>query len=87
MVNFLILFVSLLSRILILLVVVEVILSYFMSPYHPVRSAILKIIDPILSPIRKVLPNIGMLDFSPIVLILLIQLAETLLIALLRSLG
>lgn len=69
-----------------LVVIADVILSYFMSPFHPVRNAVKSIADPILNPIRRVLPNIGMFDFSPIVALILIQLLEYLLTNMIISL-
>jgi YggT family protein len=36
-------------------------------------QALSAILDPILNPIRKIMPNMGMIDFSPMVLILGIQ--------------
>jgi YggT family protein len=56
-----------------LLVIVQVVLSYFMSPYHPVRQTIDRVVEPMLAPIRRVVPPVGMLDFSPFVLLILIQ--------------
>ncbi len=70
-----------------LLVVAEVILSYFMSPYHPVRVFIGKIIGPLLDPIRRTVPPILNLDFSPLILLLLLQLAERLIVSILIRLG
>jgi YggT family protein len=78
--------IDLLSLILTLLVVVSVILSYFMSPYHPVRQAIDRIIEPMLAPIRSRIPSVGMLDFSPLILIILIQVVDWLLTSILRRL-
>lgn len=69
-----------------LVLIADVILSYFMSPYHPVRSAVKSIADPILNPIRRILPSTGMFDFSPIVALILIQILEYLLTNLLFSL-
>ena len=47
---------------------------------HPVvmllNSVVGQITDPILNPIRKVLPSTGMLDFSPLVAIIVLQLIE-----------
>lgn len=74
------------EQVVILLVIVTVILSYFMSPYHPVRSALDRLVDPMLQPIRRVLPSLGGLDFSPLVLIILVQLIGTLLQSLFMSL-
>lgn len=62
-----------------LMIIADVVLSYFMSPYHPIRSAVKSIADPILNPIRRVLPQTGMLDFSPIVALIIIQILEYLL--------
>ena len=72
-----------LADILILLVVVKVVISYFMSPYQPFRQKIDQFVDPLLNPIRKVVPLIGMMDFSPLVLILIVQIVEYLLVNLL----
>ena len=66
-----------------LLVIVSVILSYVMDPYHPVRRRIDAIVDPMLMPIRRVVPLIGMLDISPIILIILIRIISNLIIKLL----
>ncbi|MEW6083766.1 MAG: YggT family protein [Chloroflexota bacterium] len=75
-----------LAQILVLLVFVSVILSYFMDPYHPVRRGVDNIVEPMLLPIRRIMPTIGMFDFSPLVLILLIQFGARFLITLLLSL-
>lgn len=61
------------------IVIIKVLLSYFLSPYHPVREAIDKLVDPLLEPIRRNLPPVGMFDFSPLVLIILIQVVDSLL--------
>ena len=74
------------SQILVLLVFISVILSYFMDPDHPIRRGVDNIVGPMLAPIRRVVPPLGMLDFSPLVLILLIQLVRSLLVSLLSNL-
>ena len=61
-------------------VIIHVILGYFLSPYHPAREFTSRLFEPLLDPIRRILPQMGMLDFSPIVLIILVQLIETLLL-------
>lgn len=70
-----------------LLVIIQVLLSFFMSPYHPIRQTIDRIVQPMLDPIRRVLPQTGMLDFSPMVLILLLYIVRSLLIGVLRSIS
>ncbi len=78
--------ISSLVNIVVLLVIVQVVLSYFMSPFHPIRRTIDKFVEPMLAPIRRVVPLIGMFDFSPLILIILVQVAATVLINLLFTL-
>ena len=72
-IDLLILLINVLAQLLILLLIVSVVLSYFMSPYHPIRTAVDRIIEPLLMPVRRVVPLIGMIDISPIVLYFLIR--------------
>lgn len=75
-----------LGSLLMVIVVVDILLSYFVSPYNKIRVILDSIVNPLLSPIRKVVPSIGGLDFSAVILIMLIQVVEWLLIALLSAL-
>lgn len=68
-----------LAQLLILIVLVDIILSYFVPPWNKVRVILDKIVEPMLRPIRKVLKPMGGLDFSPIVLVVLIQIISSLL--------
>ena len=68
--------VNTLATILVFAVIIQTLLSYFMSPYHPLRSTLDRFVEPFLRPIRRMLPSLGGLDFSPLVLVILIQLAE-----------
>lgn len=65
------------------LVIASVFLSYFMSPYHPVRSTIDRIVNPMLNPIRRIVPPLQGIDFSPVIAVILIQVLETLILNLL----
>lgn len=87
MISAVIMVIRILSEGIFLLVIADVILSYFMSPFHPVRETISKFVNPLLSPIRKIVPPVGTIDFSPLVLIILVQVIETLLITILSSMG
>ena len=78
--------INILSQFLVLLVIVKVILSYFMDPYHTVRQTIDNLVEPLLAPIRRVIPSIGMFDFSPLILIILIQVLSSVLISFLYTL-
>ena len=86
MIGLLIQLIDSIQFILVLIVLASVILSYFMDPYHPLRRFLDRIVEPMLMPIRRVVPLFGMLDFSPLILILLIQLIGNLLIRILSSL-
>lgn len=68
----------------ILLVLLKVVLSYFMDPFHPFRQMVDRLIDPLLGPIRRFVPTVGMFDFSPIILILLVEFIARILISILQ---
>lgn len=72
-VYFLIRGIDLITTLLFLLVLTYVIISYFMSPFHSFRMWVNRIVEPMLAPIRKVVPLVGMFDFSPVILLFLIQ--------------
>ena len=74
------------SQLLILLVIISAVLSFFLPPYHPVRRSVDQIVEPMLQPIRRVVPLVGIFDFSPLVLIFLIQILSIALVNFLLSL-
>ena len=84
--SILIIIVNTILQILVILVIVSVILSYVMDPYHPIRQGVDNIVQPMLEPIRRILPNTGMFDFSPLILLLLLQLLGRLLVSFLSTL-
>jgi YggT family protein len=65
--------VTLIARLLVWIIIANVLLSYFVAPYHPLREALDRITEPLLAPIRRIMPQTGVIDFSPMVLILLIE--------------
>jgi YggT family protein len=79
--------ISLVANILTILVFVWVVASWVLAPYHPVRGALDRIVEPLLAPIRRLIPQTGPVDFSPMILIILIFLLEQVLYRLVRSLG
>lgn len=81
---YIIVFIQVAEQILSLLVIVHVILSFFMSPYHLIRQTVDRLVEPLLAPIRHILPQTGVFDFSPLVLLILIQLIAGILISILR---
>jgi YggT family protein len=66
----------------------RIVLSWFpISPGTPVATVagfLYSITEPVLGPIRRVLPSVGMIDLSPIVVIFGVQLV---LIPIIRSAG
>ena len=86
MISLLIQFINILAQFFVLLVIVKIILSYFMDPYHPIRQTIDNLVEPLLAPIRRVVPLIGMFDFSPLILIILVQVLSSALIRFLITL-
>jgi YggT family protein len=77
--------INLLTQIITLLVLAQAVMSYFVSPYHPVRQTLDSLLEPFYAPIRRFLPPVGMIDFSPLVLIILVQIISRLLVSLLLS--
>lgn len=54
-------------------IVARALISWFdRSMQSPISQVLIQITEPIIAPIRRVLPTAGMLDFSPIVAILVI---------------
>lgn len=62
------------ARILSIVILADIVVSYFLDPFHPVRRILDSIVQPMLAPIRRFMPQTGMFDFSPIVLLILVQL-------------
>jgi YggT family protein len=85
MIDVLISAIRIIEQVFSLLIIAKVILSYFMNPYHTIRVTIDNLVEPFLAPIRRVLPAVGMFDFSPLVLIILVQLIAGLLIGILLN--
>lgn len=86
--NWLYTFIDLLFRALELAILVRVILSWVnVNPYNPIVSFIHQITDPIMEPLRRIIPPLGMLDITPIIALLLLQVVQQLLFALLGRAG
>jgi len=68
--------------------IIIVIIASFLAPgnYHPALALLAQITEPLLAPARRLLPPMGGLDFSPIIVMLLLGVVERLLPALFQSL-
>jgi YggT family protein len=85
-VDFLVLLIRVVTQTFIWVVIANSLLSFFLSPYHPVREALERIVAPLLNPIRNLMPNTGGIDFSPLVLILALDFLSRVFITILLSL-
>jgi YggT family protein len=65
-----------------LLVLARVLMSWFnVDPYNPIVQFIYNTTEPFLKPIRDMLPPAAGMDFSPIVLLILVQVVGQLLVS------
>jgi YggT family protein len=78
--------IQIITSVLSLLVLIDILLHWFMEPYHPIRRTLDSLVEPMLIPIRRILPTVGMFDFSPVVLLILIELVSKILIDILYAL-
>ena len=82
-------FVEVLTTIFWIAILARVILSWIpidqSSPFHAVVVFVHEITEPILGPIRKVLPNFGFLDLSPMVALFLMILIQRILVSVLAG--
>jgi len=68
------------------IVIIDVLMSYFLSPYNSVRAFFDRLVEPLLNPIRRVMPSLAGIDFSPLVLIILLSVLESVLVSLVSGL-
>lgn len=70
------------------LIFIRIILSWVrVNPYQPVVRFIYETTEPVLGFFRRLIPPMGMIDFSPIVAFLALQILATVIIRLLHSIG
>lgn len=62
--------------------ILHIFLPYFLGPDHPIRQSVARIYEPMLVVIRQYMPQTGVMDFSPLVLVFLVYLLQILLRAL-----
>lgn len=77
--TFLFSFIRLLCEVLTLAIFIRVILSWFLTRPNTLTIILDKITEPILAPLRRIIPRAGMFDFTPLVAIILLQLIARLL--------
>ena len=79
--------VQLLFDLYIIVLLARVLLSWVqVDPRHPIVNLIHQLTEPLLAPIRRMLPQSGSVDFSPMVAFIVVLIAEQIVLMLLRSL-
>jgi len=72
-VDYFLTFVVYLCRVLIFIIFIRAILSWFaISPYNPIVVFLDRITEPILAPLRRIIPRLGMVDITPMVAIIIL---------------
>ena len=78
--TFLLRFIRILCEVLTFAIVFRAILSWFSPrPANILVVVLYRVTEPVLAPLRRIIPRVGMLDFSPLVAIILLQLISRLL--------
>ncbi len=74
-------FLNLLFLALEIAILIRILMSWIpnLNPDNPIVQIIRSITDPILEPARRLIPPVGGLDFSPIVVLLLLSVLQSLL--------
>ena len=63
-----------LIQLLILAIIARAVLSWFVrDPYNPLMQALNAITDPVLQPLRQIMPRTGMMDFTPLIAIIVLS--------------
>jgi YggT family protein len=69
------------------LIIGRVFLSWArISPYHPIAEWIYRLTEPVIAPIRNMIPQTGMIDWSPTIAIFVVIIVRQIVIMLLLSL-
>ena len=53
-----------------------------LDPQHPIVQLLFQVTEPVLEPARKLIPSIGMIDISPIVVFIVLGILQDLLVQL-----
>jgi len=67
-------------RVLTLVIIVDVLVSFLLPPNNRFREVLDRIVNPMLDPIRRIVPPISHFDFSPVILLIILQIIERILL-------
>lgn len=67
-------FVQILVQVLVIAVFLRAIISWFrLAPENPINVILVQVTEPILAPLRRVVPSLGMIDITPWIAMILLQ--------------
>ena len=66
-----------------IVVLADVIVSWILDPFHPIRRFLDSIVQPLLDPIRRLVPPVSGIDLSPLILLILLNIARRLVLGVL----
>lgn len=79
-------FFDLLFTILAFAIIARALISWVpIDPYHPIVVILDQITEPFLAPLRRIVPQMGMMDITPIVALILIQVLQSIVHRILAS--
>ena len=58
------------------LILARIILSYVQTGYYEIRDLVYRVTEPLLAPVRRILPATGGFDLSPIIVLLIANLLK-----------
>jgi len=75
-------FVQLLVQILVIAIFLRAIISWFrLAPTNPIQVILVQVTEPILSPLRRVVPSLGAFDITPWIAMILLQFLGSLIVS------
>ncbi|MEK7848267.1 MAG: YggT family protein [Chloroflexota bacterium] len=74
MANYLYIVLSRVADLFVWAIIARAVLSWFtISPYNPISVFLVRITEPLLAPLRRLIPRAGVLDITPLIAILVLQ--------------
>ncbi len=78
MADYLRIFVDVLFNVLIFAILIDALISWFpIAPDSPIVRLLDDVTEPILAPLRRVVPRLGMFDITPIVAMFLLEILQS----------
>ena len=73
--------IAIVIQVMVFAIFARAIMSWFpMNPGNPLVNVLFQITEPILAPFRRIIPRFGMMDLSPLVAIIVLQVVSSILI-------